>query len=540
MVVRHLKEFIIKLSQTKLIIFTSAFLVIFTNYTFFSNTLKIYEVSPLNIGFLISLFLVLFFFIMILFLLISSRLTIKPLLIAIVVLSSFSTYFMNSYATIINADMIRNMLQTNLDEALDLFSFKLVFYFLVFGVIPSYFIYKTELQKQTLKKELLDKFKLFGVAILIIAGSIFMFSKHYTSFFREHKPLRYSTNPTYWIYSIGKYISNSINDGKIVLKPLGLKANIDEDDDGITELVILVVGEAARADHFSLNGYEKQTNPLLQHENVFNLSNMYSCGTSTAVSVPCMFSIFDKTDYSYKKGLSTENILDILSHTNYVNILWRDNNSDSKGVALRVDYENYKTSKNNTICDEVECRDEGMLVGLDKYIQKHKGEDILIVLHQMGNHGPAYYKRYPSSFEKFTPTCRTNQLEECSKEEIANAYDNAILYTDYFLAKTINFLKRYDKTHSTAMIYMSDHGESLGENGVYLHGMPYFMAPDAQTHIASLLWFGSHMKDEIDLKKLKQKINNKFTQDNLFHILLGIFEVQDSSYNSQMDFLDHE
>ena len=154
-------------------------------------------------------------------------------------------------------------------------------------------------------------------------------------------------------------------------------------------------------------------------------------------------------------------------------------------MALRVDYEDYRTSKTNTICDE-ECRDEGMIVGLDKYIEQHKNKNILIVLHQMGNHGPAYYKRYKKEFEIFAPVCKTNQLENCTKDEISNAYDNAILYTDYFLSKVINFLKPYSQNFETSMFYVSDHGESLGENGIYLHGMPYFIAPEAQKHVASV------------------------------------------------------
>ena len=300
----------------------------------------------------------------------------------------------------------------------------------------------------------------------------------------------------------------------------------------------MVVGEAVRADHFLLNGYQRDTNPFLKgRDDIIDFSNMYSCGTSTAHSVPCMFSIFNKADYSYKKGISTENILDVLTHTKNIDILWRDNNSDSKGVALRVEYEDFKTSKNNSICIDGECRDEGMLVGLDKYIKEHKNKDILIVLHQMGNHGPAYYKRYPKEFEKFKPTCKTNQLEECSKEEIINAYDNAILYTDYFLNKTINFLKKYNKAYETAMIYMSDHGESLGENGIYLHGLPYFMAPDAQKHIGALMWFGDKISNDIDINKVKSKKDNQFSQDNLFHTLLGIFEVNSSVYQKDMDIL---
>jgi lipid A ethanolaminephosphotransferase len=442
---------------------------------------------------------------------------------------------MNSYHVVIDDDMIRNMLQTNLNESLDLLTLKQVVYLVVLGILPAYFIYKVKIEDRTLKKELLSKLILGLLALAMIAGSIFAFSKHYTSFFREHKPLRYSTNPTYWIYSIGNYAAKTINAGPIVVEPIGLDAKIVDND--MPKLVIMVVGEAARADHLSLNSYEKETNPMLKNQDIFNLSNVSSCGTSTAESVPCMFSIYDRGDYSYKKGVSTQNVLDVLSHTKKVSILWRDNNSDSKGVALRVKYEDFKTKQNNTICDEGECRDIGMLVGLQNYIKEQKDKDILIVLHQMGNHGPAYYKRYTKEFEKFKPVCKTNQLEKCTQEEISNAYDNAILYTDMFLSKTIDFLKQNDKEYKTALIYMSDHGESLGEDGVYLHGLPYFMAPDAQTHIASLLWFGQNMKKDMDIKKLETLKDKEFSQDNLFHTLLGVFDVQTEVYKKDMDML---
>jgi lipid A ethanolaminephosphotransferase len=250
-----------------------------------------------------------------------------------------------------------------------------------------------------------------------------------------------------------------------------------------------------------------------------------------------MFSVYDRGDYSYKKGISTENVLDVLKHTGEVAILWRDNNSDSKGVALRVQYEDFKHPNNNTVCSEGECRDIGMLNGLDAFIKKHQGKDIFIVLHQMGNHGPAYFKRYPKSFEKFTPTCKTNQLEACTQQGIINAYDNAILYTDYFLTQVIAFLKKYDTVYDTAMIYMADHGESLGENGVYLHGLPYFMAPDAQTHIGALMWFGSGMKERIDVESLRKRSKKEYSQDNLFHTILGIFNVQTDVYKEHQDIL---
>ena len=446
-----------------------------------------------------------------------------------------TNYFMNTYNIVIDDTMIRNTMQTDMAESLDLVSFKQILYFIFLGVLPAYLIYKAKIDYGTWKSAFFKKILIIFATLALTGLSIFLFSKHYTSFFREHKPLRYSTNPTYWIYSIGKYIDKTYNSGPIIVKPLGTDATIKEDANATKKLVIMVVGEAARADHFSLNGYTRKTNPLLEQEDIINFSNVYSCGTSTAESVPCMFSKFTRNEYSYKKGITNENVVDVLKHTNQIALLWRDNNSDSKGVALRIPYESYKTPQTNTICVDGECRDVGMLVGLDTFIEKNKGKNIFIVLHQMGNHGPAYYKRYTKDFEKFAPVCKTNQLEQCTKEEITNGYDNAILYTDYFLTKTIAFLKKYDNRYKTALLYMADHGESLGEGGVYLHGLPYFMAPEAQKHIGALVWLGKQMKQEFDPQRLEKLKDKQFSQDYLFHSLLGIFDVQTSAYNKELD-----
>ncbi|MDD3007297.1 MAG: phosphoethanolamine--lipid A transferase [Arcobacter sp.] len=532
-----------KLSQYKLIILSAIFFAIFYNYSFFTNVVKTYGFESYNKIYVISTFILLISFLTLFFTILSSKYTTKPILLTTIVISAFTAYFMDTYHVVIDSEMIRNSLQTNLAESSDLFSFKLVLYVFFLAIIPGYFIYKIKIEYKPFKQELFAKLKTIVLSIMVILIILFSFNKFYTSFFREHKPLRFHVNPIYWIYSIGDYINKSINSGPIVVKEIGLDAKIipEKTTDGNIkrELVIMVVGEAARADRFSLNGYNKETNPLLKKEDIINFSNMYSCGTATAQSVPCMFSIFDKADYDYKKGISTQNVLDVLKHTKDVDILWRDNNSDSKGVALRVDFEDYRTSQTNTICDDVECRDEGMLVGLDEYIKNHKDRDILIVLHQMGNHGPAYYKRYPKEFEKFTPVCKTNQLEECTQEEVSNAYDNAILYTDYFLSKVINFLKPYSNDYETAMFYMSDHGESLGENGFYLHGMPYMIAPNEQKHIASLLWLGDgEMKEDYNIEKLNTYKNKEFSHDNLFHTLLGLFEVETDVYKKDMDILN--
>ncbi|WP_373069637.1 phosphoethanolamine transferase [Sulfurimonas sp.] len=525
------------ITQYNFIIFSAVFFGLFYNQSFFLNVLKVYNPTLSNVIFVISLFFVLVSFIVIIFTLFSSRYTTKLILIATLFISSFTSYFMQTYNVVIDEGMIRNSLQTNLNESMDLFSYKLVLYVFFLGIIPSYYVYKQPIKFNSWRQEFFSKLKVIGIALGLIVVLLILFSKFYASFFREHKPLRYYTNPTYWIYSIGKYMSKTSKTGSVIVQSIGLDAKVEEEQDEAKELVVLVVGEAARADRFSLNNYSRETNPLLSKENdLVSFESMHSCGTSTAVSVPCMFSIFTKDNYTYDKGMSTQNILDVLVNTGSVDILWRDNNSDSKGVALRVPYEDFRTPKTNTVCD-TECRDEGMLVGLDKYIELHKNRDILIVLHMMGNHGPAYYKRYTKEYEKFKPVCETNQLEECSAESISNAYDNAILYTDYFLSKVIEFLKQYDKTHEATMFYISDHGESLGESGLYLHGLPYFMAPDNQTHVASIVWFGDGMKEDINTTTLQSYSNKDFTHDNIFHSLLGLFEVNSNLYDKKKDVL---
>ncbi|SEA39067.1 phosphatidylethanolamine:Kdo2-lipid A phosphoethanolamine transferase [Desulfuromusa kysingii] len=526
----------LQISRIKLILLTSLFIVFADNYRFFSQVKIIYPLSPSNTPFLLSIAVVFFSFLALFFSLFNSILTLKPILIFSVLVAAFISYFANTYCVIIDDTMIQNVLETNASESLDLISSKLFLYVFLLGGLPALLIYKVKTPVQTSRQTLASTLVTISITVLIIIVTLLCFSKFYTSFFREHKPLRYYTNPTYAFYSVGKYIGHKFDNHETELKAIGLDAKKDADAHG-RRLAIVVVGEAARADRFSLNGYKKETNPLLKKEDIINFSNMYSCGTTTAISVPCMFSYLERKNYNDKKAKTTENVLDVLNRGG-VKILWRDNNSSSKGVADRVSYENYRTPETNTICDS-ECRDVGMLNGLQDFINQQDEGDILIVLHQRGNHGPAYAKRYPQAFEKFTPVCKTNQLEECQQEEIGNAYDNAILYTDYFLQQTLELLKQNDGTFQSALFYMSDHGESLGENGLYLHGMPYFIAPDAQKHAGALMWFGASARQEIDTENLQQTTNDHFSHDNLFHTLLGFMRIKTSLYNEEKDILKY-
>ena len=519
-------------TTTRIILFSALVFTGFYNVSFFRHVLEVYPFTLKNVGFLISLAAGLTAVNVILLSLLSWRYTTKPVLILFLLLSSLAAYYMDSYKVVIDYTMIQNIVETNFKEAADLINLKVMAYFFVLGVLPSAIVCWVRLERSSWKKAAVVKLRDIILAILTIFAVVLLFSKFYTSFFREHKPIRYYANPTYYVYSAGKYIGRTFHQTRTALRPIGEDARIPATDID-RELIILVVGEAARADHFSLNGYGRETNPRLKQEDVVSFTNMTACGTSTAYSLPCMFSIFPRTEFSENRGQSTENLLDVLAHAG-VHVLWRENNSDSKGVALRVPYEDYRNPAVNPVCD-AECRDEGMLVGLQDYIDAQAQGDIVIVLHQMGNHGPAYYKRYPAAFEKFTPVCRTNQIEECSREEIDNAYDNALLYTDYFLSRAIELLKSNNNRFETALIYVSDHGESLGEYGVYLHGLPYLVAPEVQKHIAAVFWFGDSFK--IDRDALRRKASRPFSHDHLFHTILGLMEVETEIYDPRLDIM---
>ncbi|MBW1644939.1 MAG: phosphoethanolamine--lipid A transferase [Deltaproteobacteria bacterium] len=524
-----------KITTVRLIIGAALLLTAGYNTAFFRQVLRVYPPAGANLLYLASLAVGLTCFFTLLLALCSSRYVLKPLLVLVFLVSSLAAYFLNSYQIVIDDNMIRNISQTNIREAAELLSPLLLGYFLGLGVVPAIIVSRLRLadRDDPWRRKLWRTARLLLACLAILAALLLGSGRFYASFFREHKPLRSYINPTYMVYSLIKYGRQRLEREPAAVKPIGLDARLREP--ASKKLVVLVVGEAARADRLALNGYRRPTTPRLRADRVISFAHMYASGTSTATAVPCMFSPYNRPQCSYRRCRRTENLLDVLRHAG-VAILWRDNNSSSKGVAARVPYEDFRRPTVNPVCNP-ECRDEGMLAGLDDFVARHRDDSILIVLHQMGNHGPAYYRRYPPAFAKFKPVCRSSQLEQCSRAEIDNAYDNAILYTDYFLDRVITFLRRHEHRFATAMVYLSDHGESLGENGIYLHGMPYFMAPEAQIHIAALMWFGPGFK--IDREALRRKASRqRFSQDNLFATMLGLFAVDTKVYRQSQDIIN--
>lgn len=458
----------------------------------------------------------------------------KPLVMLLLVLSAASDYALQNLGVVINSDMIRNFAETNLREATDLITMHSVLYVLIVGVVPAFLVYRTKINFRSFGAEVRRRL-LFFLAGLAVVGLIAAASyKEYASFGRNNNRVRYYINTFNYIYAVGRYYQRSLEANRKfeILDP----APSVENNGGTPRVVVLIVGETARAQNFSLYGYERETNPELQkNKDVITFKDVSSCGTSTAVSLPCMFSDmtrrhFDVTDARYR-----QNLLDIAKLAGY-NIFWHDNDDGCKRVCLRVNTVEATRENKQPYCFGDYCHDEVLLDGLEERIVS-ADKNSLIVLHTMGSHGPTYFKRYPDRFKRFTPACDTANLQDCSREEIINTYDNTILYTDYIVASVIKILEKHKEIPS-AMLYVSDHGESLGENNLYLHGLPYSIAPDEQKKVPMILWLspkiGQSMKMDVScLKEFAEK--GGFSHDNYFHSVLRLLSVKTTAYDKMFD-----
>ncbi len=470
--------------------------------------------------------------------LVSFKYTLKPVLSVLALLSAGAVFFMTDYGVSIDHVMIQNLFETDLGEAGDLLSPALIAYFLFLGVLPIVLLWRQPIMYAPVWLGLRHKLLISGACLVIAASMLGGFYSIYAPLFREHPVIRHLINPTNYLYGLQKYAQERWGHKEsLLVTPIGLDAirTSTAVTNGRKSLIVFVVGETARADHFGINGYERDTTPEMSKLGVLSLREVTSCGTSTSVSVPCMFSMFGREAYSDRKAKTHEGLLDVLQRAG-ISVYWKENNSDCKGTCLRVPNETVKTGDGRAHCSQEGCHDEALLENLQQIIDG-KENDLFIVLHTMGSHGPAYYKRYPADFERFTPVCKTKQLNACPTEALINAYDNSIAYTDYFLAQVVKLLESNSAKRDTAMVYVSDHGESLGEKGLYLHAAPYALAPREQTHVPMLMWFSQSARNNwgIDEGCLRAKQNDAFSHDNIFHSFLGLFEVGSSVYQSQLD-----
>ena len=461
---------------------------------------------------------------------------IKPFLIFMVILSAVTSYYMDTLGVIIDRDMIQNVMVTTVTESKHLLTAGFVTHVVLFGVFPAAFIACVKVGRPSIVKTLAMPVATMSLSLALAAGLLMTDYKSYSSILRERKDYMSSFQPGMPVVSAIRYAKMMRRSANVTVAAVGEDATKGPayGPDRKPVLTIVVAGETARAQNFSLNGYGVETNPRLAKLPVVSFTNVTSCGTATATSLPCMFSQFNRDEYSFQKGISNQSVLDVLDHAG-LHVEWWDNNTGNKGIADRVTSRSLTHTENAEFCAAGECMDGIFIEALKEYAATVT-QDTVLVLHQIGSHGPTYYLRYPEEFEKFKPACRTAEFKLCTPAEITNAYDNTIAYTDEILAQTIEFLEGQDQL-STALLYVSDHGESLGEGGLYLHGSPYFMAPEYQTKVPMILWMSQNFKTQFDVDRgcLSAKTDSPLSHDNLFHSLLGMLDIQTDVRNSDLD-----
>jgi lipid A ethanolaminephosphotransferase len=464
----------------------------------------------------------------------------KPVLTVFFLSAASGAYFMMSYGIVIDSTMITNVIQTDTKEALDLFNWRMLISFVFLGLLPSWLLWKTPLKSLAFGKQLLSNTATVVASLVIIVATLLAIFQDYSSIMRNHTQLRYLVNPLNSFYAIGMVAAKPFQRDQKTLLPIGRDAQVAAlKASDKPPLLLVVLGETARMGNFGVNGYERNTTPELSKENIISLKGVSSCGTSTAASVPCMFSHLGKEDFEARKN-NYESLIDVLNHAGLA-VLWIDNQSGCKGVCERVPQVLTKELKHPTLCKDGECFDEIMLQQLDERIQalpaERRAKGVVVVMHQMGSHGPAYYKRVPDAFKKFQPECKSNALQECSREQVVNSFDNTILYTDHFLGQAIQWLKKSESTNASAMLYVSDHGESLGENNIYLHGLPYRIAPEVQKRVPWITWWSPQFEKQGGLSRtcVKNKAQDALSHDNYFHTILGMAGVSTEVYQAKLD-----
>ena len=526
-----------KINYLKIIIIYSLFITLIFNFHifgYFENAYYLKFNSEFNkIYFLAAGFLLIFTILASILLLLGQRFLLKPFVVILVFVSAINYYFLNNLKVIIDEGVIQStvdsFVEQNWGEINDLLTFKYLIFLFFFGVLPSIVLILIKIEYPSFKKEIATRIML--PLFLFLASGILIFAnfKNISFIARGISELKTQVIPHYFISNVKDYIDVRVDANREFIK---LKHTADQLFPEEKMIGVFIIGETARADRFSLNGYSRKTNPFLEKQDIQNYSDAYSCGTYTAVSVPCMFTLSEYKKYNAHESKFQENLLDLVNSAD-IETIWIGNNSSCKHVCDRVKTIDY-VDKDSKDYIGYGALDEVVIEGLKKVLSEKKSNKTLIVLHTMGSHGPAYFNRYPDEFEKFKPSCKSNEPQSCSIDELNNSFDNTIVYTDYIISKAIDILKK-ESASQNFLIYASDHGESLGEKGVYLHAAPMAIAPKEQIHVPVLMWASKNLKEK---RKLIDKnyptyreSKNKITHEYLRHTILDFFNLKTAYLN---------
>ncbi|WP_405054692.1 phosphoethanolamine transferase [Variovorax sp. UMC13] len=469
----------------------------------------------------------------------------KPLWFFVVLIAAVAQHYMLTYRVVIDPTMAANALQTDMHETRDLLSWRLLFNVLLVTALPAWWLLRVRVLPMRTWSQIWRNGALLVATLAVGIAATAAMSREVAPLMRNHVTLRYMMNPLATVYSAGTAAIRPLFKRSRKLIPITAGAALGPSyaAQARPPLFVMVVGETARSDHFALNGYARDTTPALAAREVLSWRNVHSCGTNTLASVPCMFSSLGKKGYEGRKD-DYENLLDVAQAAGLA-VLWIDNQAGCKGVCDRVPHTSaavgLSAEAKGKLCDGDECLDDVMLKNIDQRIAalpaERRQRGVLLVLHQMGSHGPSYAKRSSAETKRFVPECKTNVLADCSHGELMNAYDNSIAHTDRFLARTIDWLKSQSPNFDTGLLYMSDHGESLGEYGLFLHGLPYNIAPEVQKHVPMVAWIGEGLKarEHLSTACLRNDRDAELTHDNLYHTLLGVLDLRTPTYQPTLD-----
>jgi lipid A ethanolaminephosphotransferase len=447
-------------------------------------------------------------------------------------------YFMTQYGVIIDQSMIRNAVETTALEATPLLGAAYFLHVALYGVLPAIVVFAVPLARLRFRTDLFVRLGTVVVAVLFLATTMYVNYAAAVFFGRENDDLKLQINPAYPLWAAATFGMSSDKEAPQVRRPLDVRLAEATAVDRKPALVVIVMGETARADRFSFNGYERDTNRYTRERGVVNFPSVVSCGTSTAESVPCIFSGLGQAKFSHAAAMKSESIVGAMQRLG-IETFWRDNSTGCKDVCDEQHFEQRADWTTPKLCDDTGCFDELLLEDFDALLAD-RARDHLIVLHQRGSHGPAYNTDVPQWAKEYFPECDLPNLRNCDRAAINNSYDNTILYTDYFVSRVIDELDKRSADFDTAMLYVSDHGESLGENGLYLHGLPYAMAPREQTQVPMLFWASPGFYEErahVDSHCLRESAQHDTSHDAIFHTLLPIFGLESPLYEQRLDLM---
>ncbi|EMY3601637.1 phosphoethanolamine transferase EptA [Klebsiella aerogenes] len=529
------------LGRTAYLILFACYIGIFLNLAFYRQVFPLLPVNNLHNWLVFLSMPIVAISVMNIITTLASFLKLDRVVISLfILLSASAQYFIWTFGVVIDRSMIANIFDTTPAESFALLSTQMVIVLGLSGLLMVLVAWWIKVRRPaSFWRGAAMRLLNIAVSALLIVLVAALFYKDYASVFRNNKELVKSLSPSNSIVALNSwYAHNRMDNLPLVKIGEDAKQKAVMHNGARKNLTIVVLGETSRAENFSLGGYDRETNPRLKQDDVVYFPKTTSCGTATAVSVPCMFSNMPRAHYDEELAHHQEGVLDILQRAG-VQVLWNDNDGGCKGACDRVPHQNVTNLNLSGECIDGECYDEVLFHKLDSYIDNLQ-QDGIIVLHTIGSHGPTYYNRYPAEFKKFTPTCNTNEIQSCTQQQLTNTYDNTILYVDYVVDKAIKLLQSKQDRFTTSLVYLSDHGESLGEDGVYLHGLPYSIAPDTQKHVPMLLWLSPDYQQRYGVSSQclqQQAKTNDYSQDNLFSTLLGLLGVDTREYQAKDDLL---